>query len=357
MTNNDKYLVKYSNLFLVKGFLHSVILDLGRNDYEFITNPTYSFLMNANKKRVIDARRKNKNLLNLAIAKDWIFLCEKYEIKLFPEISIKYLTNVLIQNSNIIFEGNLRKLKHILELLCSAKVSCKYITIIIEFSISAIDFTQLCTLLGKFTIIKFEIFIKYNNQLLKVFKNINLRPSIISITVFESLEKPSFYKFIFVEQTLEFNFIDYNYFNPTLELFIESLYFNTYTNKKLLINESGNVFKSFKDRENLDIFNIEKIENIILKLSKINNWEVPKSKIDVCNVCEFRNMCIDSCDIMSRKDGTFYRAKECNYNPFISKWDNETNFYYLKDCGIICNTSGIKINKKKLENTLEKIYV
>jgi len=67
-------------------------------------------------------------------------------------------------------------------------------------------------------------------------------------------------------------------------------------------------------------------------------------------------MCVDSSLPVERIDGSWYRSQECNYNPSICKWDDEVGYLSLKDCGVICNADGIKIDKNRIEAINEKLW-
>ena len=70
--------------------------------------------------------------------------------------------------------------------------------------------------------------------------------------------------------------------------------------------------------------------------------------IDVCKDCEFRHMCVDASNLEQRADKSWYRAKECNYNPYISKWVYEEGYKTLSDCGITVTEQQLQIDTSKL---------
>ena len=85
-------------------------------------------------------------------------------------------------------------------------------------------------------------------------------------------------------------------------------------------------------------------------------WFVHKEMIDVCRHCEFRHMCVDSVVPEQRENGTWFRPTECNYNPFICKWDNEEGYLTLEQCGVACNAQEFKINKRKLNKINKTLW-
>lgn len=78
--------------------------------------------------------------------------------------------------------------------------------------------------------------------------------------------------------------------------------------------------------------------------------------IDVCKDCEFRYMCVDAAIPNKRKDNSWYRSSECNYNPYISKWNNEEGYKTLSECGIIVGETGFSIDKEKLNTIINELW-
>ena len=91
------------------------------------------------------------------------------------------------------------------------------------------------------------------------------------------------------------------------------------------------------------------LKNITNSKNFQRSWNVIKDITDVCRNCEFRYMCVDNRPVYKRvSDSLYYHKEECNYNPFISKWRGQENYLTLKECGIISDENGFKLNKKQL---------
>lgn len=85
-------------------------------------------------------------------------------------------------------------------------------------------------------------------------------------------------------------------------------------------------------------------------------WSITKDKIDVCNQCEYRNMCVDNRVPVKRDNGSYYFEGECDYNPFISKWKEEQQYVNLANCGIVIDKNQIHIDKRKIEGINLEIW-
>ena len=85
-------------------------------------------------------------------------------------------------------------------------------------------------------------------------------------------------------------------------------------------------------------------------------WSITKDKIDVCNQCEYRNMCIDNRVPVKRDNGSYYFEGEFDYNPFISKWKEEQQYVNLVNCGVVIDKNQIHIDKRKIEGINLEIW-
>ena len=54
-----------------------------------------------------------------------------------------------------------------------------------------------------------------------------------------------------------------------------------------------------------------------------------------------------------RHENEYFNEIECNYNPYIAKWNKEDGYKTLAECGISSNKDGFIINRKKI-NAINK---
>jgi radical SAM protein with 4Fe4S-binding SPASM domain len=128
----------------------------------------------------------------------------------------------------------------------------------------------------------------------------------------------------------------------------------------LYIGKNGEIKNS---PESLTIFgNINEIEKTDDVLRIINStefqkyWYVNKDSIDVCKQCEFRHMCVDNRIPKQRNIKEWYMETECNYNPFIAKWDYEEGYKTLLECGVVSNIDGFSVKNKKLKSINNELW-
>ncbi|MBN1598339.1 MAG: hypothetical protein JW894_08595 [Bacteroidales bacterium] len=161
-------------------------------------------------------------------------------------------------------------------------------------------------------------------------------------------------KIIFINRKLEITFKkDVKQFITNLLLYSESLGYNTYLNRKLHIGSKGEIKNAPEcDEIHGNIKEINKPQQIIRIINSADfqkYWKVHKELIDVCKNCEFRHICTDNRIPQQRKDGTWFHKIECNYNPFITRWEYEKGYASLNDSGVISNDRGLFINQSKLQ--------
>ena len=150
----------------------------------------------------------------------------------------------------------------------------------------------------------------------------------------------------------EYNYLKRkNEFVSNISLFSESQLHHTYFNRKLYIGPTGEI-KNAPETEQVfgyiqDITEDE-LKEIISSRHFQKYWFVNKGLIDVCKDCEFRHMCVDNRVPIERKSNEWYNSLECNYNPYIGKWEGEEGYLSLADCGVVSNEKGFIIDHEKV---------
>ncbi|WP_421751011.1 grasp-with-spasm system SPASM domain peptide maturase [Croceimicrobium sp.] len=146
-------------------------------------------------------------------------------------------------------------------------------------------------------------------------------------------------------------------FKVDMELFIEAQSHHSYFNKKLYINSKGELRNA---PECAEVFgNLHEINRPkeILNLPGMGSLDqVAKSKVDICKDCEFRYMCVDNRVPKNRGNEQWYHSSPCNYNPYISKWNDEPGFLSLEECGVISNEQGFSIDEDKITSLNQRIW-
>ncbi len=133
-------------------------------------------------------------------------------------------------------------------------------------------------------------------------------------------------------------------------LYNESQWHNTFANRKLHIDSLGS-FSNTPFSAKRWSFNHEDLSEIIsiVKTDEFKvDWDVTKDNIDVCRNCEHRHMCVDPVLPVKRNDSSYYRPRECAYNPYICKWKGEDGYRNLAECGVVSNADGFTIDHDRI---------
>jgi hypothetical protein len=144
-------------------------------------------------------------------------------------------------------------------------------------------------------------------------------------------------------------------------IYRENLNYNSGYFEKLFIKCTGeiavNIFDDFVIGNLIDLKNKS-------DFTKLKNHELYKiyansksDQIQVCKECELRYTCTDLQQPKMAKSGFFYKEKECDYNPFISKWKNEDGYKTLIECGITSNEKGFSIDLDKIASINSELWI
>ena len=370
----SKYFYIYSDCLPVKGYSRSIVYDLQKRKFIFIPNDLYDITSIFNGKQVseiyqsysekhhsvinsyLDFLNKNdlsyfsKNKLpfpKLDFSFDYpsfftssIYYLSNVSKKYFLN-TVKYLDELNCKVMQIIVnkEFELKNLKNILFLFW--KTNFQTVNIIIDFS-SVIDFKYLEKINTIYPFISllslFNVPENYNISLSQKFSNISFS----------------------TEPNLEKHLFQIREFNVNQELFIEANCTNPYFYRKITIDKNGNIMNTIECDE---IFgNIEKIKDTKDLLTIGNNnkfqkyWTTKKDLCDVCKDCEFRYMCIDSRIPIKRNENKYFFKEECNYNPYINKWQGTDGYIPVEVCGKYCEEIGFIPNKDKITILNKQIW-
>lgn len=349
----------------IKGYNRSIIYDLNRRDYYFISNELYD-LINTDEEIDLD---KNISLSiewkNFLLEEEIIFPIESpLEKALFPKLSLDYKSEDLL--TNLIIHENIDP--KILSLFDSLYL--KNISILInEFNPESLNI-----LIEKIKILEVDsisIFVKEGRKSISIeeIKLLQFPDQIITLYSFSNKEnsKEKIYKKLasINYEKLACSFEDYiSYMQQSKSQvnnlhFLESLNFHNYFNQKLYIDESGNLKNGLNTSENFGNINNmtnKKIVDIIESSDFQKLWNVKKQKTLVCEDCEFKNMCVDPRVPITSRNGKWYHTKECSYNPYLSIWSDDKNYKNLHKSGVTIHDGEITINETELRKNFESIY-
>ena len=346
----------FTNCKVVKGFLRAIIYDLQKNDYHLVPLEIEDVLRSPI--TPFDAKITE----NLLVA-DVIFPSSLPGSNHFEDMNLAFshpshISNVVCRVAN---ESPIREIVALLETL-----RCYNVQFIIEdecdFEIGPLLFL---ISVSSFKHVELVISFPMSEKLITA-TNWSAHPEIRTIFIYKAptpeISQLDAQHLLIIKSTQH----DINGSPPKNEslfivnvfMYTESLKFNTFYHKKLFIDKFGSLMPALDSTTTYG--NVLQSNQDTLSLIQSHRFSrlahITKEEIFVCNVCEFRHMCVDSRIPRPAKHGKWYHDTECNYNPFIAKWEHESGFRGLEESGITVNMYGIQINNEVLDRVLSLIY-
>lgn len=349
----------FSNIQVVNGVLRSAIYDLQHESFCFIPKQIGEFLTKNTLFEIEDLDEYGKMFLE----REFIHYLDKHEIEMFPKMQMDYnipcVIEVLVFDclNDITLNIDFRELIEVLKL--------QKILFYVREQQQINNLKTILSVLKESTICHIEIiffekfeddydFIDSERRITKIYfyrsdKNKVKQTTNGRLNIYL---KDSFNERVLWQQHP-------NYFNVNLKLFCESLSYNPFYHKRMYIDEKGNI----SDGEFLPpVANIKHIkegnELIELLYSKEfqKYWFVHKDICDVCKDCEFRHMCVDNRIPHQRNADEWYHKTECNYNPYICKWQDEEGYRTLSECGVISNEHEFSIDHERIAKINKELW-
>jgi len=348
----------YSNCKVSKGFIRSIIIDLQREIFFFAPN-NIGYIFDGLTEHNASDETLNSNI-SFLLQNKLAFIAG------FPFNSKSTLSKTIncysdISNLTLILD-NIRDPEYIQSLFDQVNINqCNALLIISAPPINIAEVEKVLKLLNHSKIRSVQIITKYphegtfaaEEQMIHTYKRV------VSILYYDApLNQASnvgvYEQVLKITSTITFDMVvnrpvQAHHFICNIPFFNESLAYNPFYYKKAVVNVDGQVFVALHSNEAIGDVKKRNLAEIINDKTLFEFAFTSKIKIDVCKRCEFKNICPDNRVPNKRPNGSWYHDTECDYNPFIAKWKNENGYQTLSDCGIICNETGFKIDRKRLK--------
>ncbi len=353
------YFNLYPSCIVVKGYNKSVLMDLDENDFSFLPNLIADFITEFKASSISKIKERYSNDLQNEVAdlvskflkagygilsvkkESFLPITQNYFIpyhftSLIVQLPVFYNINEtanIFQNlvvENLIVEVN----NYNTEVLNDIKYLSRLVRHNTLKIVSSTNIDQ-------------ENSIRINDSVLRTAEIYHVLDGSTQNTKHENLE------LIYLNS---FKIKSTSDFYSNIRLYTESLKYNSNFYKKICILNTGIIKNGFTSHHSFGYINkLEKKSFLkLVSSSKFRELEmVSKDRLDICKHCEFRYMCVDSRVPIKRNSHEWYFETECNYNPYIAKWQHEVGYKTLSECGIQSNKNGFKLNRKKL-NTINK---
>ena len=164
---------------------------------------------------------------------------------------------------------------------------------------------------------------------------------------------------LFIQQPLKkqsCGLVQPEYFMLNLSFFTESQEYNTCLNRKLCIDNEGNIKNCPAMKQSFGNIKDITLQEAISQPGFTDLWFINKDQIDVCKDCEFRRMCMD-CRCFIKDPGNIYsQPAKCTYNPYICKWEGEDHYVPVEKCGSYSLKTGFVPNQQKIQAWNKQIW-
>lgn len=133
-------------------------------------------------------------------------------------------------------------------------------------------------------------------------------------------------------------------FTPNLRTILTSKSCNSCLNKKLSIDNDGNIKNCPSMSQSFGNIKDTTLEEALNQKDFKKYWNITKDEIEVCKDCEFRYICTDCRAYTERtyfeKDIDVSKPLKCGYNPYTNEWEewsisplkqNAIEFYNMQD--------------------------
>jgi SPASM domain peptide maturase of grasp-with-spasm system len=332
---SKEYLNLFANCIPVKGYKRSIICDLQRQQYKFIPNSLFFLLQNEfSKMPVNDIFEKYENkivneYIEFLLENEFVFWSDKESRKRFPELNLEWDFPALISNSIIDIKEKKYRFKNLFNQL--ENLGCKYIQIRFfkKQRISEID--QIIKELEGSIIKSVQLLIPFSAdmQINKIIgltkKHLRINSILINGAPFERIieRTKGTNAFIFFRKQ-EFNSchdcgsIKCSSFLPSLKLFSEAQNYNTCLNRKLSIDENGQIKNCPSSPVSYGNIESTPIDKVVKDTCFQRFWLITKDLTEICKDCEFRYICIDCRIYLKNPDNIYSKPLKCNYDPYTA---------------------------------------
>lgn len=338
-----------SNLFfrafagckVVKGANQSLICDLQREQFYKIPNDLAEIISLSGRIKLADLYNMYTEANFQALdgyfdfleKNQFIFFVDENLNNFFPEISSDWDYPATITNSILEIDGNSNySVINVLKQL--EGLGCAYLQLRFK---EVVTLKDLSMILAEFYDSKFcyEILIPYSDfykdsQILLEFIENNLRVN--QIVVYNSPQAD-----IVASKRLESTCINYVIENlsdhkfcgsfaessmfSNLQFYTEGVSFNTCLNRKISIDENGNIKNCPSLQGTYGNINEISLAEVLQQGEIKKNWFITKDLVSVCKDCEYRRICMDCRAYLEDPEDIFSKPLKCGYNPYTCEWE------------------------------------
>jgi SPASM domain peptide maturase of grasp-with-spasm system len=338
MKDKKKYFMLFSCCKIVKGASRSLICDLQRSKIRFISNELYAILEGTrenpievlNKKFMQNGDNSLYLVFDTLVNEELGYYTSSPEI--FPPIDTHFdhpsvLSNAIIDVSNISNHDFYSINNQLSELGCET-VEIRFFELIeLDTIESILDEFMFSSIRSIYLLICYDELFNDFDILDRIFKKndrilgITVHSVQIGNSLFDLVDQNNYLSITSdrIDSNRHCGQISPDYFTLNIPFYNESIMYNNCLNRKVGIDENGNIKNCPSSPITFGNIKHIKIKDVVISSEFQKLWNISKSQITTCNVCEFRLICSD-CRIYTEGDDIFAKPLKCSYDPFNMKW-------------------------------------
>ncbi|MEO1450295.1 MAG: grasp-with-spasm system SPASM domain peptide maturase, partial [Bacteroidota bacterium] len=114
--------------------------------------------------------------------------------------------------------------------------------------------------------------------------------------------------------------ISTSYFTSNVTLYTESLQFNSCLNRKIAIDETGEIRNCPSMQKAYGNIQTSSLLSAIQQPDFQTYWHINKDQVKVCQDCEFRYICTDCRAYTEDPEDDYSKPLKCGYDPYTGEW-------------------------------------
>lgn len=330
----------FANCQLVRGYKKSILVDLAQHKYIEIENDIFDVLKKNKESNCTKGQLKKIYSHKLDDGIDAFF--DYFQVngygfftkepELYPSLSLEWyspfaITNAILEvdsSSNYNLENTIRQLENL---------GCAAIEIRFKDTYSVQESINLLTPFSDSRIKAFYLFLRYSENLsiaevtalrLSISRLVSLIIHSVEKTKLDSLnhlfsviEKVKFTNMNFYDNSCEDKSI--GDFAINIESFSEANHYSLGLNRKVCVDAAGNIKNYISHQKIFGNIKTDTIRDVIARKDFQSIWNINNDSIEVCKDCQFRYLCLDNSDLLS-KNNKIFKLETCNFNPYKNKW-------------------------------------
>lgn len=324
---------------VVKGYTQSIICDLQRFNYTTIPNDLADVMdvidsgMTRNEVKLFYNNQYNEVIdeyIDFLISEEFAFYTNNPE--LYPKMSLLWdspfpLTNAILEISNQY--DYIDVIRQLNQLKCK-NIEFRWYNSLFDASV----LNEIVSLIERENMIVTNLvfLFPFEDGLEKTIEDLLLKTSrVVTCIVHSSMKKDTiqnvhnkknviFYSLSNIGSSNACGCIEKGDFLVNIDFFTESLHNNTCLNRKIAVDKEGYIRNCLSMLENFGNVHEISLANVLVTSEFKKLWNITKDQIAICNVCEFRHICMDCRAFVEDPNNILSKPLKCGYNPYSGEW-------------------------------------